>query len=231
MKKEFERIKSMQVLNKQQVSEYSEMLKSDWQNTYSEMCKNYDIYDMQCRERILIEVHRIFNSVDMRFWLTGGSLLGAVRNSDFIAWDDDVDFDTLLEDFSSIKSILKEKMMNAGFVVRLTEDKNFPKFSFYKEGQKIALGALKKDGTWRIRPAYQYPDKMFQLNETIMFKGLNFNVPTPKEEFLEHVYGKNWMEPIKASNDIEFYNIKSLRGNRLKLLIKKALFKIRRFFL
>ena len=93
------------------------------------------------------------------------------------------------------------------------------------------MGALKKDGAWRIRPAYQYPDKMFQLNETIVFKGLNFNVPTPKEEFLEHVYGKNWMEPIKAVNDIEFYNIKSLRGNRLKLLIKKTLFKIRRFFL
>ena len=174
----------MPILNKQQVLEYSEMSKSDWHNTYSEMCKNYDIYDMQCRERILIEVHRIFNSVEMRFWLTGGSLLGAVRNSDFIAWDDDVDFDTLLE-----------------------------------------------DGAWRIRPAYQYPDKMFQLNETIVFKGLNFNVPTPKEEFLEHVYGKNWMEPIKAVNDIEFYNIKSLRGNRLKLLIKKTLFKIRRFFL
>ena len=169
----------MPLLNKQRVLEYSEMSKSDWQNTYSEMCKNYDIYDMQCRERILIEVHRIFNSVDMRFLRD----CGAVRNSDFIAWDDDVDFDTLLEDFSSIKFILKEKMMNAGFVVRLTDDKNFPKFSFYKEGQKIALGALKKDGAWRIRPAYQYPDKMFQINETIMFKGLNL-------ERNWNVYGK-----------------------------------------
>ena len=39
MKKEFERMKSMPLLNKQRVLEYSEMSKSDWQNTYSEMCK------------------------------------------------------------------------------------------------------------------------------------------------------------------------------------------------
>ena len=231
MKKELESNDRMPKLNDRQILEYSEMSNVDWHNTYTEMCKNYDIYDMQCRERLLIEVHSIFSSVEMRFWLTGGSLLGAVRNSDFIPWDDDIDFDTLLEDFSLIKYIIREKMMSAGFVVRLTDDINFPKFSFYKEGQKIALGALKKDGAWRIRPAYKYPDKMFKLNETIMFKGLKFNVPTPKEEFLEHVYGKNWKEPINASNDIEFYNIRSLRGNRLKLLIKKILFKLKRFWL
>ena len=165
----------------------------------------------------------IFNSLDMQFWLTGGSLLGAVRDNDFIAWDDDVDFDTLLEDFLKIKYLLRDKMLESGFVVRLTDDENFPKVSFYKKGQKIALGALKKDGDWRVRPAYRYPAAMFNLKKTIIFKGLKFYVLSPTEEFLEHVYGKRWKEPIKAENDIEFYNVKSLRGNKFKLLIKKIL--------
>ena len=215
-------------VSKEKIHEYSEMSKRDWREVYTEMCQYYDIYDMQLREQILTEVHMIFNSVGMRFWLTGGSLLGAVRNNDFIAWDDDVDFDTLLEDFSTIKYLLRDSMLEAGFVVRLTDDENFPKVSFYKKGQKIALGALKKDGVWRVRPAYRYPDTMFNMKETILFKGMKFNVPSPTEEFLEHVYGKSWKEPIKAENDIEFYNVKSLRGGRLKLLIKKIYYKIRR---
>jgi ubiquinone/menaquinone biosynthesis C-methylase UbiE len=185
-------------------------------------------FDLEARAEGLREAYDILEKLKIRFWLTGGSLLGAVRENDFIPWDDDVDMDMLKEEFVPVMHKIKEELMKAGFVVRLTDKGRFPKMAFFKYGQKYALGALLDEGEWRVRPAYKYPGKFFKNEKRREFKGRDFLVPSPPEKFLEHVYG-DWRTPIKSDVDEEFYNPDHFISGDRWLRLRKLWVRIKKY--
>ena len=48
---------------------------------------------------MLMELDRVCKQLNVRYFLDSGTLLGAVRNGHFIAWDDDIDVVMLREDY------------------------------------------------------------------------------------------------------------------------------------
>jgi phosphorylcholine metabolism protein LicD len=54
-------------------------------------------------------VFNILEKNSVRYWLEGGSLLGAARHNDIIPWDYDVDLGIYEEDIKNCKHILKAK--------------------------------------------------------------------------------------------------------------------------
>lgn len=59
---------------------------------------------------MLAEVDRICKKHEIRYFLSGGSMLGAVRHGGFIPWDDDVDIAMLREDFEKFRTIAPKEL-------------------------------------------------------------------------------------------------------------------------
>lgn len=59
---------------------------------------------------ILVFIMKICEKYEIKWWLTAGTLLGAVRHQDFIPWDDDMDIAMMREDYHKFISVLYDEI-------------------------------------------------------------------------------------------------------------------------
>ncbi|MBR4173855.1 MAG: LicD family protein [Lachnospiraceae bacterium] len=86
---------------------------------------------------ILKDFVKICEENDLKYFLDGGTMLGAVRHQGFIPWDDDLDVGMPRRDYDRFCKLAKKSLPKGYFLQTYFTDKNYPN----------AFAKLRKEGT------------------------------------------------------------------------------------
>ena len=63
---------------------------------------------------------------EINYWLSGGTLLGAVRHGGFIPWDDDIDIGIFNEDYDRFETVLIQELPKQFTWINAKTDNLYP---------------------------------------------------------------------------------------------------------
>ena len=75
---------------------------------------------------IFIEVKKICEKHNIRYFATGGTCIGAVRHKGFIPWDDDLDISVPINDFYRLRELCEKELPEPYKVFMCTEHRHNP---------------------------------------------------------------------------------------------------------
>lgn len=180
--------------------------------------------ELNIRKKEFLKICDILTSLKIKFFLTSGILLGAIRDNDFIKWDWDIEISVFSHEFFPKIDLIRYNLEKSGFkITKIIRDKNNLKIDF--------TGIYPGDVTsytiygWRyskIRDVYwrkelSIPSKFLNKLSKFNFLGQQFNCPSYIEEYLTFVYG-NWKIPLRTSNK-KIYLTKNYKKKTLSYTI------------
>lgn len=95
-----------------------------------------------CELGILKEIKRVCEKHNITYYLSSGTLLGAVRHKGFIPWDDDVDIEMPYADYLKFLSVAQDELGSGYFVQNTDTD----------DGVYTAFTKVRKNGTLMMSP-------------------------------------------------------------------------------
>ncbi|HFI0408423.1 TPA: phosphorylcholine transferase LicD [Streptococcus suis] len=88
---------------------------------------------------LLREFIRVCELNNLRYFILGGTLLGAVRHNGFIPWDDDIDVGMPREDFEKLKSLSQDVFQNPYYCIHDENDSNYTKAFMKLQDQRTSI--------------------------------------------------------------------------------------------
>ena len=122
---------------------------------------------------ILLEVDKICRKHDIRYWLSSGTLIGAMRHDGFIPWDDDLDIEMMRSDYLRLMAVLPSELPEW---LALQNDETDPNYFFFyakvRDRRSKMLENTNYDRMWKeqgiyidIFPMEKHPIWLHKLTE------------------------------------------------------------------
>ena len=122
---------------------------------------------------ILLEVDKICKKHDIKYWLSSGTLIGAMRHDGFIPWDDDLDIEMMRSDYLRLMEVLPSELPEW---LALQNDETDPYYFFFyakvRDRRSRMLEHNNYDRMWQeqgiyidILPMEQHPIWLHKLTE------------------------------------------------------------------
>ena len=171
--------------------------------TQNRLTKTTPPMDVDVAKRLLFEAKEIMDRLGVRFFLRQGTCLGAVRDKQFISWDDDLDLGIILGDKGfteqSIEPLLTA-FRESDYFVQAESSDSLVYALLLKDGLKIDLMFHRViDQQIYHWPGIWLPVTLFNRLKEINFIGETFLVPNPPEEYLRIKYGPDWRTPKRLN--------------------------------
>jgi len=215
------------------LEEYHTQKNHKYNKTYFQLARNRNEYFNSSRFantitslkeqalKNLIDIKNIFDELKIPFCLMDGTLLGAYRDGDFIKGDyNDIDIGFDAEYFEKISLVFKKseemglkklkqwdfkRRFEGGAVIRGGNHVDF--FCIHKKGKDAYnLGRNFLPNNSKPYMAYVYPVEAFTKFDKLIFKGMEFNIPSKIEDILEVRYG-NWKTPVRRGEGYNWLNM------------------------
>lgn len=139
---------------------------------------------------------RVLRDRSVEFGLIYGTLLGAVRERDFIDWDEDVDVFLLEEKRDDFLSSLWELRRNGLELVRVEGDL----YSLMRNEDYIDIYVFRAAPDGRVCNEDFVPSGYLEnCQATTDFLGERYRVPNDIDSFLCYCYGKDWRTPKRGA--------------------------------
>lgn len=146
----------------------------------------------------LILLKKIFDIHDFKFVMIYGTLLGAIRENDFIDHDEDIDLAIKYEDKTKLLSLLPDLIENKFEIARWYDGEIL---SIIRNGEYIDIYLFKDfNGKLLLNGGLPIPREFLEDTCLFNFKGYMFNVPSKYIDALEFIYGSNWETPIQYTD-------------------------------
>lgn len=128
----------------------------------------------------MLEILKVVDSIcrenDIPYFLESGTLLGAVRHSGFVPWDDDIDISVMLSDYKRLRKLLIDKLPDNMVFQDDSTDPNYPML------------------IWKVRDTKSLFEE--EYSNKLKYKGLYIDLfPLEKipcwkwKVFLDYIYG------------------------------------------
>jgi hypothetical protein len=170
-------------------------------------------------------VHGVLSDAGIWHVLFFGSLLGAVRDGDFIEWDHDIDFLVRHDDRAAIVA-LNDRLdrehlwfwhgLGAATDLALNPthlpwyDAAYLSIMHAGGGGELFAPVLFDDGVLRLydleRDVYHWPQSSFPAwfvedLDTVCVRGVDYPIPRAADILLGFLYGDDWRTPIRSVRD------------------------------
>ena len=185
--------------------------------------------ELEVRKKEFLEICKLLDKLEIRYFLQTGILLGAIRHKGFIPWDWDVELSVYADEVGPKMDQLLGEIKNTGFKVE----------KYYKELSRLKIdfvGKFSRDTTvytiqgwnnnkedkvfWRNK--FRVPDHLFNKMSKIKLFEKDHFAPDPPEDYLTHQYG-DWKKPLQTS-DKSIYLTRKFSGiSPIKIFIKKII--------